>query len=69
MNILKKYKIKTVQRVIDLFGDLSYAPYNELCDKINLGADTRYLYINKEHCEPLKDVNIYIDERDHLVDK
>ena len=52
-----------------MFGDLSYTPYNELNDKIVLGADTRYLYINKEHCEPLKDVNIYIDERDHLVDK
>ena len=69
MNILKKYKIVTVQRVTDLFGDLSYTPYNELSDKIVLGADSRYIYINKEHCEPLKDVNIYIDERDHFVDK
>lgn len=66
---MKKYKIVVVKRVVDLFGDLTHVPFNEICDKIVLGADTRYLYINREHCEPLKDINIFIDERDHLVDK
>ena len=66
---MKKYNIKVIQRVEDLFGCLKHEPYNEIWEKLILDNSNKYLYINKEHCEPLQKIDLYIDENEHFVDK
>lgn len=40
-----------------------------MLDKWVLLSDRHYLYINNNHCEPLTDINIFIDEKENIVDK
>ena len=37
-------------------------------DKWVLLSDRHYLYVKDNHCEPLKDLNIYIDESENIID-
>ena len=66
---MEKYNIKIIQRIEDLFGCIKFIPHNEIWDKLILDENNNYLYINKEHCEPLQRIEIYIDENEHFVDK
>jgi len=40
-----------------------------MIDKLVLSDDKHYLYIDKNHCEPLIDLNIFINEDENYVDK
>ena len=67
--IFDDHKIVFIENLQDLFGYITFnEDYDEIYDKWDLSSNYKFLFINEEHCEPLIDIKMFINDQEYLVD-